>query len=154
MSRPEPFDQRRRVWLINLAGRHKDEFIAPSNAYGTEIERHAISFVRRLYPGCGIILPTSPLAPYDFRFQPVNPGPMLYAEVKSHRERRGYYARTWWSIEEYTHAKKHGRLIIVCVPGNVSRRILSNRGRVRDITWYAYRFTHTDLPKWESMLRF
>lgn len=154
MSRSLPVNERRRMWIVDLSGRHKDEFIAPSNAYGTEIEAHAIDFLRRVYPGCRIILPTSPLAPYDFRFQPVNPGPALYAEVKSHRERRGHYARTWWSIEEYKHAKKYGRLIIICVPGPVARGTLYNRSTVRDITWHVYRLTHSDLPRWRSMYKF
>jgi len=153
MERRSRVNQRRRLWVINLAGLDKDSFMAPSHAYGTALEPYAIQLVRDYYPGCLIILPTSDRAPYDFRFQPVNPGPALYAEVKSHRERRGNRAETWWSVEEHTHAKKYGRLIIVCVPAGQSRRTLYGGPRGRNIRWYAYRFLHTDLPAWDDLLQ-
>lgn len=144
-SRPYVVGNRRRMWRVTLAPFRKSKFRAPSSAYGTEIEHHVIRWVRRKYPGTNFVLPTSDRAPFDFRFQPANPGPLLYAEVKSHRQSRGGIAETWWSTEEYTHAKQHGRIIFICVPAE------SIGGRVRDIKWHLYMLAHTDLPEWDQM---
>lgn len=153
MERRSRVNQRRRVWVIDLAGRPKDTFMAPAHSYGTALEPHVIDLLRQIDPTGRIAIPSSDRAPYDFRLHPADGNGVLYVEVKSHRERRGNRAETWWSVEEHTHAKQHGRLIVVCVPAGQSRRTLYGGNRVRNIRWYAYRFTHRDLPAWEDLLQ-